>query len=94
MFDRQATLNLIAAKVERFSGQRYAAESQNIFVDFNISGSDFVELFKQIDMEFGANTKRITKRAVGRKKVTVDVSVGQIVDFLVNSRDTSINDPA
>lgn len=82
MVDRQKTLEFIATKAEYFSGQPYVAESQNIFVDFNIHGPDFIEFFKQIDRDFGVKTRTITHRVEGRKMVPVDVSIGEIVNFL------------
>lgn len=45
-------------------------------------GIDFIEFFKQIDRDFGVRTQSIIYRVEGRKKVPVDVSIGEIVDFL------------
>ncbi len=75
-------LNFIATKAEYVSGRAYVSESQNIFADFNIMGIDFIEFFKQIDRDFGVRTQSIIYRVEGRKKVPVDVSIGEIVDFL------------
>ncbi len=82
MVDRHAMLEFIAAKAEYFSGQAYASEGQKIFADFNIMGIDFIEFFKQIDRDFGVRTRALTHRVEGKKKVPVDVSIGEIVDFL------------